>query len=182
MRSLKIFAIVFPAVFIADQLTKWAILEYVIRPGWQTPKPFWTWAMDAPARLGPNTIEIFPFFNIVMVWNYGISFGILSSQSVYQPYILSAVSLIICGILFYWLLKEKRLGLMISFSVIIGGAMGNVADRLRFGAVADFFDFHIAGWHYPAFNIADSAIVLGVAYLLIDILFLNKPNKDEMVV
>lgn len=71
---------------------------------------------------------------------------------------------------------------MIAFSAIIGGAIGNVIDRFRFGAVADFFDFHIAGWHYPAFNIADSAIVLGVAYLLIDILFLDHSNKQDSVV
>ena len=181
MPTLRIFWVVAPLILILDQLTKWALMEMFLRPEGQQVRGLFSWILFPPDRLGPDRIEIFPFFNIVMVWNEGVSFGLFGDgHSEWQPYFLSALALIICCILFFWLLNKPKPTLAIALSVIIGGALGNVLDRLRFGAVADFFDFHVAGWHYPAFNIADSAIVLGVAYLAIDAVFFDKSNQNHI--
>ena len=91
----------------------------------------------------------------------------LSSNSVYTPYLLSLLSLTIIIILFIWLAKEKNSYSALALGAIIGGASGNVFDRLYYGAVVDFLDFHISTWHWPAFNFADSAICLGVFVLIL---------------
>lgn len=113
-------------------------------------------------------IEVSSFFNLVMVWNYGVSFGMFSEPGSSTVWLLIGVAVLIVGILGYWLTKTTDRLLGIAFGLVIGGALGNVIDRLRFGAVADFFDFHVMGYHWPAFNIADSAICIGVAILLWD--------------
>ena len=178
MRHLAISGFVIASVLIFDQLTKWGVTELVLSP--KDGISFVNWMSSPPERLGPVRVEIFPFFNFSMVWNEGISFGLFSNSEMdLQPYILSGLSLIICVALFIWLLKSEKVSLVIALSMIIGGALSNVMDRIRFGAVADFFDFHLYGWHYPAFNIADSAIVLGVAYLVIDAVFLNSSSRQE---
>lgn len=141
-------------VLVADQATKWALVGY--------------------CGIAERPIEVLPFFNLVMVWNTGISFGLFQSGSAYAPYILSAVSLVIvCGLLI-WLRRASGRMETIAIGLVIGGALGNTVDRLRWGAVADFFDLHVAGYHWPAFNIADSAIVVGVGLLLIDSLFRSR--------
>lgn len=110
-------------------------------------------------------IEVTGFFNLVMVWNHGISFGMLADER--QPLILILLALAIVAVLLRWLAKENNRWLAIGIGFVIGGAMGNVIDRVRFGAVADFFDFHVMGAHWPAFNVADSAIFMGVVVLCI---------------
>lgn len=115
-------------------------------------------------------IEITPFFNLVMVWNYGVSFGMLASHN--QPMFLSALSLAVCAFLFLWLKKSEKIWVSAAIGLVIGGALGNVCDRLRFGAVADFFDFYIKTYHWPAFNFADSFIFIGVVLLCIDSMFM----------
>jgi signal peptidase II len=138
------------AVLASDQLTKWWIVFYVMRP--------------------PQVIEIFPFFNLVMGWNYGVSFGMFDSAPEISTWLLPCIiTAIIVGLL-NWLFKAEGLRQTIGLGFIIGGAIGNLIDRIRFGAVADFLDFHIWGYHWPAFNIADSVITIGAIALILDTL------------
>ncbi|MBC7136816.1 MAG: signal peptidase II, partial [Oceanibaculum nanhaiense] len=88
------------------------------------------------------------------------------------PWILSLVAIIIAAGLFVWLRRARNPLLAVALGLVIGGALGNVIDRVRFGAVVDFLDFHISGYHWPAFNIADAAISLGVVMILYHELFL----------
>ncbi len=154
-------------VFFADQLCKWTIMELVYKRLQDVPPAgFFMWLTNEGFRLAPVKIEILPFFNLVMVWNEGISFGLFSGSRENGLYIITGVSAFISFCLFIWALKTDDKHMTVALAVIIGGALGNICDRLRFGAVADFFDFHLAGWHYPAFNIADSCIVLGALYIV----------------
>lgn len=116
---------------------------------------------------GPPVV-VTDFFRLVMVWNYGISFGMLAGAA--TPYPLIAIALVISALLTRLALKTPLRVERVGYALIIGGALGNVIDRLRFGAVADFFYFHIGELGWPAFNIADSAIFLGVSCLLITML------------
>ncbi len=158
-------------VLILDQLSKWLILEYVIRKEIQPnaqPIGLIDWLREAPARFQQASVEILPFFNLTMVWNEGVSFGMFHGTGIW---LLVGLSLIITALFSYWLTKAQGWVQTVGLGLVIGGAIGNVLDRLRFGAVADFFDFHVMGWHYPAFNIADCGIVVGIALLVIDGIF-----------
>ncbi len=146
------------AVLALDQLVKWIMLDRVfgIAGPWDT--PIWP----------PPFIEVTPFFNLVMVWNRGVSFGLFSHDADAMRWLLIAVALAITAGLAIWLRRVDRPFVAVSIGLVIGGAIGNVIDRLRFGAVADFLDFHLFGYHWPAFNVADSAISIGVVLLLYD--------------
>lgn len=134
------------------------------------------WWLDVAARY-PAGIEITPFFNLVMVWNRGVSFGLFNSgEAATQAWLLSAFAAALCVVLFLWLRRTHKLIVGLGLGLVLGGAVGNIIDRVRFGAVADFLDFHAFGWHWPAFNVADSAIVVGVGCLLADSLFTG-PEK-----
>ncbi len=111
-------------------------------------------------------IKVTPFFNLVEVWNHGISFGMFRELA-YGQWLLSGVSLIIVVLFLFMLRKTQDRVSIVAYSLIIGGAIGNVFDRLRFGAVADYLDFHLFDYHWPAFNVTDMAIVSGVFLLLI---------------
>jgi signal peptidase II len=165
-------------ILILDQLSKWLILEYVIRKEIQpnaAPVGLIDWIMDAPARFPFASVEITSFFNLTMVWNEGISFGLFHGSGIW---ILVGLALIITAVFSVWLMRATGWLQAVSLAMVIGGAIGNVIDRLRFGAVADFFDFHVMGWHYPAFNIADCGITVGIVLLVIDGIFLEpKRNK-----
>ena len=104
-----------------------------------------------------------------MVWNRGVSFGMFQSGESGR-WLLSAVAVAIVVGLLIWLRRVDVWWLGAGLGAVIGGAIGNVVDRLWYdeGAVADFFDFHVAGWHWPAFNVADAAIVVGVGLILLD--------------
>ncbi|MCH2547093.1 MAG: signal peptidase II [Alphaproteobacteria bacterium] len=116
-----------------------------------------------------NGIEILPFFKLVMVWNYGVSFGMFSAVGDdSRRWLLIAVAAVITAIMFVWLWKSHTKLLSLALGLVIGGAIGNVFDRLRWGAVADFFYLHYDEWYWPAFNIADSAIFIGVVLLCWD--------------
>lgn len=129
---------------------------------------------------GGQVIEVTSFFNLVMVWNYGISFGMFSDSENSKALMLSILALAIVGFLLYLLRKAENAYTAWSIGLIIGGAIGNVIDRAVYGAVADFFDFHIAGYHWPAFNIADSTIFIGV-FLLVTESFFNINKSDEKI-
>ena len=126
--------------------------------------------LDLLREHGP-VVELTPFFNLVMVWNRGVSFGMFQSGETGR-WLLSALALAIVAGLVVWLRRAEPWWLAAGLGGVIGGALGNVFDRLWYdeGAVADFFDFHVAGWHWPAFNIADAAIVVGVGLILLEAL------------
>ena len=135
-------------VFIADQVSKYWALETL----------FW-----------PNkSIELLFFVNLVPVWNTGISFGLLAGYSDYMPLIITVTTIVITMCLVVWMFSTKRKFLRIGLSLMIGGAMGNIIDRIKYDAVIDFIDIHVAGFHWPAFNLADSLITIGVCLFLID--------------
>ncbi|WP_046020149.1 signal peptidase II [Magnetospira sp. QH-2] len=149
-------------VLILDQLSKWWIVERVMAP--------------------PQVIEVTSFFNLVMVWNRGVSFGLFDSGGDYSVWILSGLAMVIVMVLAVWMGRSERGGLNLLLGLIIGGAIGNVIDRFRYGAVADFLDVHMGGLHWPAFNVADSAITVGAILLVADSLFGGEEsltNKDE---
>ncbi len=144
-------------VAVLDQIGKWWILGYVMNP--------------------PTVIPVTPFFNLVLVWNRGVSFGILNQESTWIPWLLSAVAAAICAALLVWLRRAEGRWLAAALGLIIGGALGNLVDRLRFGAVVDFLDVHAGGYHWPAFNVADAAITVGVGILLIDALIAPRDGR-----
>ena len=123
------------------------------------------------AILGRDVVDIYPemeitsFLNLVLVQNKGISFGLFSRYEI--GWLISILTIGIVVVLFIWMRKLERAILALPFSLIIGGAIGNLIDRLNYGFVVDFIDFHFFGWHWPAFNVADSAITVGVIFLLI---------------
>ena len=116
-------------------------------------------------------IYVTPFFNLVSAWNQGVGFSLMTMRGASGPYVLSAVALLISIGLFVWMLRSHRVLPVIGLGLAIGGALGNVIDRLRHGAVFDFLQFHAAGYYFPAFNLADSALTIGVGLLVIDGLF-----------
>lgn len=121
----------------------------------------------ALALSGP--IEITPFFNLVLAYNRGAAFSFLSSASGWQRELFIAIAVVASVWILYLLRKCTRQTLFcFALSLILGGAIGNVIDRVLIGAVVDFLDFHAAGWHFPVFNVADSAISCGAALLVWD--------------
>ena len=116
-------------------------------------------------------VTVTSFFNLVFVLNRGASFGLFSSGSHWTPWVLSAFSAAVAAGLAVWMVRTTDRRLVIALGLVIGGALGNLVDRLSHGAVVDFLDFHVAGWHWPAFNVADSAITLGVCILVYGSLF-----------
>ena len=114
-------------------------------------------------------LEINGFFNMVLVYNKGAAFSFLSNAPGWQTPLLIGFALVAIGIVVTLLVRSpERLMLSGGLALILGGALGNVIDRLRFGKVVDFLDFHAAGWHWPAFNVADSAITVGAVLLILD--------------
>lgn len=135
-------------VIALDQVTKWVAL----------------FGLD----LAQNPISVTSFFNLVLVWNRGVSFGMFNNAGAAGPWILSGLAIAVVLGLLYWLRQAENQLAVIALGLVIGGAIGNVVDRFRFGAVVDFLDFHIAGYHWPAFNVADAAICVGAVLLLLD--------------
>lgn len=124
-------------------------------------------------------IELASFLNMTPVWNHGVSFGLFAAQDDSQRQIMIAVTSLIAGGLLIWMTFADCPVLRTALALIIGGAVGNIMDRVNHGAVVDFFDFHVAGYHWPAFNIADVAITLGVLVLLVDA-FMPHHSRDKM--
>jgi signal peptidase II len=151
----------FAAVLALDQVTKAAALA----------------GLDPAAGGGP--VEVAPFFNLVLVWNTGVSFGMLAGAGGSSPWILVGLALLIAGVVAVWLARERRTLPRVALWLVLAGALGNVIDRVRFGAVVDFLDFHLAGYHWPAFNVADSAIVIGAGLLILDGLLGRQTTTNE---
>ena len=116
------------------------------------------------------------FFNLVMVWNKGISFGMLGEAVDTMRWVLVVFAVIVAIALLIWAKRLTSPLIGIAAGLIAGGALGNAIDRVNYGAVADFFDFHVAGYHWPAFNIADAGITIGVVLLIYDALLSRRQN------
>jgi len=125
-------------------------------------------------------IAVTPFFNLVKVWNPGVSFGML--QTIPQgQWVLSGLALVIVTVILYFLLKTTKRFEIYGYSLVIAGALGNTLDRVRHGAVFDYLDFYAYGYHWPAFNITDMAIFIGVSLLIVGSFKHDKANnKDDM--
>ena len=145
---------------IADQASKWALLEIV------------------GLRENPRNIRVLPVFDIVMWPNYGTSFSLFRTGAAWGPYAFSIAALAIIVLLVLWLSRIASPILAAALGAVIGGALGNVVDRLRFGAVADFFYAHLGEYGWPAFNIADSLIVVGIGVLVFDGMFLSHKTGE----
>lgn len=122
----------------------------------------------AEAVLARGAVSVAPFFDLVLGYNRGISFGLFRSDQAYAPYALSLLALVAIAALAVWLWRSETRIQSLGLAAIIGGAVSNVVDRLQDGAVTDFLDFYAGAYHWPAFNFADAAITCGVAALLLD--------------
>lgn len=135
------------AVLVVDQLTKWAALA-----GLDYARP----------------VEILPFFDFTLLYNTGAAFSFLADHDGWQRWFFVFLAVVITVALLAWLafvaIRDGRI--KAGITLLIGGAVGNVIDRVLHGHVVDFLDFHVAGWHWPAFNIADAAITIGVALII----------------
>lgn len=145
-------------IFIFDQWSKYAVLS----------------AMDLY-----ESIQLTGFFNLTYVHNYGAAFSFLYDAGGWQVYFLSTVALVVSALILWWLRQttKEQLILPVAFAFILGGALGNVFDRLLHGYVIDFLDFYVGTYHWPAFNVADSAIFIGAALLIIDMFKNKEANK-----
>lgn len=127
-----------------------------------------------------QSIQVTGFFNLTYIRNYGAAFSFLSNEGGWQRWFFTLVAIVVSGLILWWLkqAKPQQTLLPIAFSLILGGALGNLYDRLAYGYVVDFLDFYINDLHWPAFNIADSAICLGAILLVVDMIK-NGEQKDD---
>jgi signal peptidase II len=148
-------------VFVLDQWTKVSVVEHIELY---------------------QSIEITGFFNLTYVRNYGAAFSFLADSGGWQRWFFTIIALVVSVVIIRWLSQTNKTQLMlpIAFCLILGGALGNVYDRLVLGYVVDFLSFYYNDWYFPAFNIADSAISLGAFLLIVD-MFKNKEDESEKV-
>lgn len=135
-------------IVLADQLTKLWIVSLL--------------------RMG-EAIRLSSFFNLVLAYNKGAAFSFLASAAGWQRYFFTAISLVAVVFILYFMRRHAGQRLFcFALALILGGAIGNLIDRILYGQVTDFLDFHIGAWHWPAFNIADSAITIGAILFVLD--------------
>ncbi len=149
--------------FTLDRLSKW-------------------WFIDIYELPSKGVVEILPIFDVVMIWNRGVSFGFLSASSDMGRWALVALNVVIVTVLVFWLKSAKDKLLAGSIGLVIGGALGNIYDRVKFGAVADFFQFHWENWYFAVFNVADSFIFVGAVLLIFNSSFggdARQKTKEE---
>jgi signal peptidase II len=129
-----------------------------------------SWLLDRMAHLprGQTAITVTSFFNIVLAWNRGVSFGLFNNAEALNGFIFSIIAAAVVSALILWLIRAHGDLIAVAIGFVIGGAVGNVIDRMQRGAVVDFLDFHLSDVHFWAFNLADAAITIGVALMLID--------------
>jgi signal peptidase II len=143
-------------IVVLDQLSKAAVLAHF-----------------AGRDLGERE-TVTSFFSLALTYNRGISFGLFNGGAGLNVLVFSLAAAAIVAVLVYWLSRVTSPFLAVAIGFIVGGAIGNVIDRVRLGAVVDFLDFHVGYLHWPAFNLADSAICIGVAAMLLDGLLLRR--------
>ena len=149
-------------VLIADQASK----AWVLR------------GLDLPAL---GRVNLLPVLSLTMVWNRGVTFGLLNGFGAAGTWLLAGVAVCVVVALGLWLRRADRIVTAVALGAIAGGAVGNVIDRLRFGAVVDFIHFHVGNWSWYVFNVADAAIVCGVAALVLDGMRANPAGRDQPV-
>ena len=138
-------------VIVLDQYSKWLVLQH-----------FELY----------QTLRLTSWFNLTLAYNTGAAFSFLNDAGGWQRWLFVVLAVIISGVLLVWLRRAQQLRLQaLALALVIGGAIGNVIDRVRLGYVVDFIDWHYRDWHWPVFNIADSAISVGVVLLIADSLF-----------
>ena len=141
------------AVFVLDQLSKW-------------------WVLGPLDVARAPRLRVLPFLDVVLVWNPGISFGMLQSGSSFAPWLLTGFAVVVVIALLIWMRRAQSRLLGVALGLAVGGALGNVVDRLRFGRVVDFLFVHLGSFDWwPVFNIADAAIVVGFIFIVLDGLF-----------
>ena len=145
--------ILITACIIADQWTKWLVQEFM--PAYQ---------------------EVASYLNVVHAWNPGISWGFLACFSNVAQRMLISGSCVVIGILGIWCFRAATFTAFF-LSLVLGGAFGNLIDRFHYGAVFDFLDFHWQEWHFPAFNVADILISIGVGMIILESLICGKKKK-----
>jgi signal peptidase II len=136
-------------VLAADQASKYWILH----------------TLEVPV---PHQVELLPVLDLTLVWNHGVTFGLLNGFGSWSHFVLSGAALVVVAALVRWLWKTENPVAAVSIGAIAGGAVGNVIDRLRYGAVVDFIHAHVGDWSWYVFNVADAAIVCGVAGLILE--------------
>ena len=146
-------------IIVSDQVSKWVIADVVMQP--------------------PRVIEVTGFFNLVLTYNTGVSFGLLGFDLPGKAFILGALAVVVAISLMVWLWHQPKALLVWAVGLVAGGAIGNAIDRALRPGVVDFLDFHLGGWHWYAFNIADSAIAIGVALLVLETLFAPSEEAKE---
>jgi lipoprotein signal peptidase len=151
-------------VLAADQASKWAVAEL----------------MRLPEHGHIPLLSLGPFgLDFSMVWNRGVTFGLLTGDAPWHAPLLAALALAVAAFLLRWMARAEHPRVALALGAVVGGAVGNVIDRLRFGAVFDFVLASAWNWHWYVFNLADAAIVLGVGTLVADALFRPKPAAKE---
>jgi signal peptidase II len=150
------------AVVALDQLSKGAVLSFFGVEG-----------------CGSRHEAVTSFFDLVLTCNRGVSFGLFNGEAGLPTIAFALIAVAIVAVLAYWLARATSAWLAGAIGLIIGGAVGNVIDRLRLGGVVDFLDFHVGPWHWPAFNLADSAICIGVAAMLLESLWVRRAAPRE---
>ncbi len=150
-------------VYALDQLIKWLVVS----------------ALDLPNRLG-GVVELLPIFRLLWVENHGISMGFLTAGSSGGRWMLVGLTGAIAIAVVFWLWRERNRLDAFSLGLVLGGALGNITDRVRLGYVADFLDLHFGDWHpFLVFNVADAAITIGVLLLVLRALFVREPAASE---
>lgn len=146
-------------VIVLDQISKWLALENI--------------------RLG-EAIYVAPFWNWVLTFNPGAAFSFLADQPGWQRWFFTILALAVSGWIAYMIRQHPQQKLLsLALALVMGGALGNVIDRVRFGAVVDFIQWHVAGLYWPAFNVADSAITIGAVLLVLEQLTAASKKTDE---
>lgn len=127
-----------------------------------------------------QVVNALPFLNITLRFNRGAAFSFLGDASGWQIYLLAGISVVVSLLLIIWLsrLHRRQWLTAVPLSLILGGALGNLIDRLRFGYVVDFIDFHVGAWHFATFNIADAAVSIGAAGLVLGLIYESIARKS----
>jgi len=145
-------------IFVADQAMKWLVIN----------------PLGLEAR---GSIRVLPFFNLTWVENYGVSMGFLTASSEAGRWLLVGMTALISIAVLVWMWREKRRVDVMALGLVLGGAIGNIVDRVRFGHVVDYADLHLGAWRpFLVFNVADAAITIGVLILLVRALLLREKS------
>lgn len=140
----------------------------------------WTKGLVEAALAYGERVPVLPVFNLTLAYNPGAAFSFLADAGGWQRWFFTAVALVASVVILAWLvtLKGQR-WVAAALALVLGGALGNLWDRLAHGHVVDFLDFHWAGWHFPAFNLADSAITVGAVILIIDMVMQWRRERQQ---